>query len=93
MKTIWHVLLLNKEEHVEPCVAWFYAEPCRAEKHVQEDKKNMCRTELNCVCWGGYLAAPQTFTTPPDKKEKKLCRNEHTYMHAFNRSGQREKKR
>jgi len=26
---------------------WFYAEPCRAEKHVQEYKKNRSRTELN----------------------------------------------
>jgi hypothetical protein len=33
---------------------WFYVEPCRAEKHVQEDKTNMCRIKLN----GGYLAAP-----------------------------------
>jgi hypothetical protein len=22
-------------------------------------------------------------TTPPEKKEKKLCRNEHAYMHAL----------
>jgi len=26
--------------------AWFYAEPRRAEKHVQEDKRNMHWTEL-----------------------------------------------
>jgi hypothetical protein len=30
---------------------WFYAEPCRAQKHVQEDKKNMRPTELSG--WGG----------------------------------------
>jgi len=53
----------------------------RQEKHLPD------RTH-----WGVYLAAPQTFTTPPEKKEKKLCRNEHTCMHSFNRSGQREKK-
>ncbi len=27
--------------------AWFYAEPSRAEKHVQEDKRNMRQTELD----------------------------------------------
>jgi hypothetical protein len=26
---------------------WFYVEPCKAEKHVQEDKKNKVRTELD----------------------------------------------
>jgi len=31
----------------EKNAAWFYAEPCRAEKHVQEDKKNRSQTELN----------------------------------------------
>ncbi len=63
--------------------------------------KNMCKkTRAQWGGWGGvwggggwgwYLAAPQSFTTPPEKKEKKLYRNEHTYMHAFNKSGQREK--
>jgi len=32
-------------------VLWFYAEPCRAEKYVQEHRRNMRWTELN----GGYL--------------------------------------
>jgi len=59
--------------------------------------KNMCKKTRKTFAGqnslgGGYLAAPQTFTTPPEKKEKKLCRNEHTCMHSFNRSGQREKK-
>jgi hypothetical protein len=27
--------------------AWFYAEPSGPEKHVQEDKRNMHRTELD----------------------------------------------
>jgi hypothetical protein len=27
--------------------AWFYAEPCRVEKHVQKDKKNKPWTGLN----------------------------------------------
>jgi hypothetical protein len=31
------------EEHVEPCCI----EPSRAEKHVQDDKRNMCWTELD----------------------------------------------
>jgi len=30
----------------EKNAAWFYAEPCRAEKHVQEDKKNRSWKEL-----------------------------------------------
>jgi hypothetical protein len=35
------------------CAAWFYAEPCRAEKHVQEDKRNMHWTELEGGGGGG----------------------------------------
>jgi hypothetical protein len=31
---------------------WFYAEPCRAEKYVQEDKRNMRWTELDGGIFG-----------------------------------------
>jgi hypothetical protein len=29
----------------------FYSEPCRSKKHVQEDKRNKCSTELD---WGRW---------------------------------------
>jgi hypothetical protein len=48
---------------------------------MQRPKTCARRQELNRGV--GYLAAPQTFTAPPEKKEKKLCRNEHTSMHAL----------
>jgi hypothetical protein len=41
-------------EHVEPRAAWFYAEPSRAEKHVQKDKRNRARWGWG---GGGYLGS------------------------------------
>jgi hypothetical protein len=48
----WHVLFLNKRPYR---IVWFYAEPCRAEKPVQEDKKNILWTELVTGCLAAHL--------------------------------------
>jgi len=37
LKKHYYVLLQNKKNMLYR-VAWFYAEPCRAQKHAQEDK-------------------------------------------------------
>jgi hypothetical protein len=37
---------LQNEKNALNHAVWFYAEPCMAERHVQEDKKNKGRTEL-----------------------------------------------
>jgi hypothetical protein len=39
------------KEHVDSA-AWFYSEPSKAEKNVQDDNRNMCWTELD---GGAYL--------------------------------------
>ncbi len=44
--------------------ALFYAEPCKAQKHVQEDKKNKVRTEQSSM-GGGYLASRDSQPCPP----------------------------
>jgi hypothetical protein len=46
LKEHYYVLLQNKKNMLNR-VAWFYAEPCRAQKHAQEDKKTRRQTELN----------------------------------------------
>ncbi len=48
----WHVLFLNKRTRR---IVSFYAEPCRAEKPVQADKKNMLWTELVRGCLAAHL--------------------------------------
>jgi hypothetical protein len=47
----------------------FYAEPCRAEKHVQEDKRNMRWTELD---WG-VLSISHT-EAPPQMNDHSLSK-------------------
>jgi hypothetical protein len=37
---------LEELKNIENRVAWFLAELCKAEKGVQNDKRNQCRTEL-----------------------------------------------
>ncbi len=46
LKKHYYVLLQNKKNMLYR-VAWFYAEPCRAQKHAQEDKKKRRQAELS----------------------------------------------
>jgi hypothetical protein len=48
MKKIAKLFLLDEKKHVEPCCV-ILGEPCKYEKHVQEDKANKSRTKLDGV--------------------------------------------
>jgi hypothetical protein len=66
-------------KNIENRVAWFLAEPCKAEKGVQKDKRNQRRTELVRGCLAPRfhnLQGPvQTVTGPSEVLKQFLERS------------------